>query len=560
MAFGIGDELSVRLSAQTADFTSGMEMAQSRLGEVADEALSAAGSLQFLQGRADETGDELREVGASAGGASVGLSSLTGSATTASTSISGLSTVLTVSFLPALAAVGTALVPVVAALGGLAAIAGGIGFVGLAGTIGAISTSTESLKTRFQGLLDTLRGDLEPFFSAFTGTLAILIETLEDTISEIAPTRAEAQALAAEFANLGRAVIETLPAFVDLALSLTDEFLPAAVDLAETVLPQIPGLIKGLVSTFRELGPELMQTARFVTDLAPRLLDLGFAALRVVGPALSTIGDVLLTVLDGFNGLDSSTQSLLITLGALGPVVLGIASLVGGLSAPILAVVAAIGSLGLAWQQDLGRVRTITNRVFGDIQQILGNNIPQLLAAAQAFWSTWGDEITLIIEGVADIIGTTLIRAIDFLTTALTGLLQLLSGDFKGAFKTFREFFGRWVDRLTSLINRLTGGAFEDLVNGAIDAVNKVGGVFSDFAQQLPGVDFTFNELQQVEFGEQSMQQQSTPESQRGKQRIELSIIEDTDLTDARIEAKSEQVITRRERRAKRDTGGPVNL
>jgi hypothetical protein len=181
----------------------------------------------------------------------------------------------------------------------------------------------------------------------------------------------------------------------------------------------------------------------------------------------------LLTVLDGFNGLDSSSQSLLVTLGALGPVVLGIASLVGGLSAPILAVVGAIGALGIAWQQDLGRVRTITNRVFGDIQRILGNRIPALLDSVRQFWSVWGDEITLIIEGVTDILGTLLVGGIDFVVSALTGLIQLISGDFDGAFETFSGLIERTVTRLTELVDRLNlVEAFKGIISGIISAVD----------------------------------------------------------------------------------------
>jgi hypothetical protein len=399
-----------------------------------------------MAGRAESAGDEMTGLSARTSAASASTAGLTSTLSTASVSASGLSTVLTVSLLPALTALATAAVPVVTALGGLVAVAGAIGGVGLVGAIGAIATNTEALKSEFNTLLDTIRTEFEPVFSVATGVLQILINDFEDIISTLVPSRSVLQSLGADFINLGRAVIDVLPALANLAVELADEFLPAFVSLAEDVLPQVPDFLRTLVSVFERLIPSFSRASDILVALGPELLDLGFAALNVVGPALETIGTTVLDAIRGFNELSSNTQQLGITLGTIAPIIAGVASILGGpVTLAIAGLTAGIIGLKTAFTNNFAGIQGVINRFRQQVQRV----IPPAKQAFDAFVS--GIDFGQINDGLStleSVIG-------DELDKSLTAIKPLFT-DVKNLLQDNEEEF------------RVLGGAISDIVETGI--------------------------------------------------------------------------------------------
>jgi hypothetical protein len=399
-----------------------------------------------MAGRAESAGDEMTGLSARTSAASASTAGLTSTLSTASVSASGLSTVLTVSLLPALTALATAAVPVVTALGGLVAVAGAIGGVGLVGAIGAIATNTEALKGEFNTLLDTIKTEFEPVFSVATGILQILINDFEDIISTLVPSRSVLQSLGADFVNLGRAVIDVLPALAELAVELADEFLPAFVTLAEDVLPQVPDFIRTLVSVFERLIPSFSRASDILVSLGPELLDLGFAALNVVGPALETIGTTVLDAIRGFNDLSSNTQQLGITLGTIAPIIAGVASILGGpVTLAIAGLTAGIIGLKTAFTNNFAGIQGIITRFRQQVQRA----IPPAKQAFDAFIS--GIDFGQINDGLStleSVIG-------DELDKSLTAIKPLFT-DVKKLLQDNEEEF------------RVLGGAISDIVSAGV--------------------------------------------------------------------------------------------
>lgn len=556
MAFGIGDELSVTITARTQDVERGVESVRDKLSALSQQALETAGFLQLLSSEADDAGDEMSEAGTKAVLASAGVSAFGSSAGLSALGVNQLSTAVFLSLIPALTTLSAALIPVVAALGGFVAVAGSIAGFGMVGLFGAIATHTTELKAAFNTLVATIKREFAPVFDLAALVISDLLQTLTGTISELVPAREVLTRLALSFWELGEAIIAVLPAFSSLAATLATEFLPPFVEFAQRVLPQLPGLIRRLVGAFRRVLPLFIAAGREMARVAPELLDFGFAALNVVAPALGVIAGALTGAVSAFNDLSGGVQQALLQLSLFLPVLATVGTLIGGVTGPLMALVGAVGAVGVAFQQDLGRVRAIVTRVWRDLQQVLGNRLPALLDAARGFWKTWGDEITLVVEGVADILGTTLVAAVDLVVSALTALLEFASGDFKAGFNTLASFFGRFVRRIGKLVNRLTGGLFEDVVNGVIQMVNAVGSAFEKFANMVGLDGFEFEKLQQVDFsampvqgGQQGREQRSLSTTGQGTT-VNVEVEGDTEV----IKDVSAEVADERYRENSRET------
>jgi len=571
MAFG--ESLSVRISAQTRDFTSGVENAQDKLSKFRTSAVTTSGSLQLLQGRADEAEDEISSVGRSATTSSLSLTGLSTSAKGAGLSLSGLGTTLAVGLIPTLALLSTALVPITAALAGLAAVVGSIGLVGFAGVLGAVKTNTQSLKEEAQDLLSTVKSEFGPFFDTFAVGLEILINRLEDTISEIAPTQAEASRLAGSFVQLGTALIDVLPALTELALSLSQEFLPPMVDLARDVLPAVPGFIEGLVDTFKQLAPTLSGTGAFLVRLTRGLFDLGMTVLRIVTPAISRVGRTITRLLRVFNSLSRNIRNVGVSIGLLiGPIGVLLSILGGPATLAIAAVTAAVVGLGKAWQTNFAGIR--------DTLQIVGQQIQRVLPAAQAAFEVFVsaidlESITESLQKFADILGNQLRKSAKALKPVFSDLKQLLK-DNKEEFEIIGGAIGGVVRALIGVaqtVLKVLGPVFRKVgipiirgfitvVDGAITQVANLIKLFNavknrnfDKAVSISG-DIAATGLKTA--GDLLPAQQINQASQKAEQNVRLVIDENTENIKSTIQTEAEGVVIDRERRAERIQGRGV--
>jgi len=314
------DDLSVRVSASTADFTTGMGRAEDALSDVRDDAILTSGAMQVLQGRMDEAGDEASQAGAQASASSGGFLGLASSAATAEVSFSSLSLVTATALIPSLIALSSVVAPLAAALGGFITVAGAIGGIGLVGFLGAAATRSERLKSTFNELKSTLQAELAPVFDVFAGVLERLMTELTAIVPELVPARKVIKQIAAQFEQLGSAIISVLPAFVDLAVQLTQRFLPPFVEWALTKLTNI------------------------VTG-----------AMRAI------------------NGLDKQTAGLVSGLIIASPVIAKVALALSGLSNPALAAALAIGALGTAFATNFKGIRTHVMNALRSVQQFVAS-------------------------------------------------------------------------------------------------------------------------------------------------------------------------------------------
>lgn len=352
-----GDDLNVRVTSSTTDFQAGMEAAERGLSEVRGDAIKTAGALQVLQGRMDETGDEAQTAGAKAGASSGGFLSAAAGAATAEISFSSLSVITVATLIPALLALSTVIAPLTAALGGFIAVAGAIGGIGLIGFLGGAATNAERLKATFQDLTATIRNEFAPVFDIFANVLDNLMRSLTEIIPELVPAEKVIRKIAGQFEKLGEAVIDVLPAFVDLAVELTNRFLPAFVEWATGVLPKVPGFLRSLIPTMREVGATLSPLVDSFLRIAPAMTDFGMTVLNIVTPALTKAVDLFGRAMQAVNDMDAGMGSLTTKMIIIAPLIATVGSALIGLSGGALAVVAAVGALGAAFATNFGGIR-----------------------------------------------------------------------------------------------------------------------------------------------------------------------------------------------------------
>lgn len=407
------DELSINVSADTADFRAGAEGVESSLDDISSEALQTAASLQILQGRTDEAGDEMTQLSAKSGVASAGLSGLSNAAFGTQVAFLGLSVATTASLIPALVALSTALLPIVSAFGGILAIGLSTGLIGIAGAIGAVATDTEFLKQQALDVAETLQSEFAPAIDLATAVIDILLGEFEDIIPALVPTTTELQRLAGSFANFGEAIINSLPAFVDLAVTLANEFLPVATELAQDVLPKVPGLIESFVGDLERLAPSLERASILLFDLLGAATEFGFTVLTVLGPALTRLTQGLTDVFRMANNAADGVDELIAAGSIAAPVLIGLASLLGGpLTAGLFAVVGAVAGVAAAFRSNFANVRDIVTGVSAQIQRVMpaardafnafveGVNIQSITDNFSAFESVLGDQLIATFEAL----------------------------------------------------------------------------------------------------------------------------------------------------------------
>jgi phage-related protein len=459
---------SVKQSLSSADraadgFGTSLSTTAEDAEDLAGESTSLAAKLFGLSRAASSAEGNIDEVGRSSAGASGGMTTFALTTEGAGFSVRSLSGSIALSLLPALATLTAALAPVVAALGGLAAIAGSIGLVGLVGVMGAVATNTEELKSRFTTLLETVKEAFQPVFEAATGVLLELMDTFAGVVESLVPSQDVIETIAESFEELGTVVIEALPAFAELATTLASEFLPPFVEFAEGVLPDIPGLVQTMIRAVRRVLPMFMDFGRFLGRFLPRLLDFGYTALPVVADALGTLGGVVNDVLGVVNRLGDDTGKLISQLSLVAPVVLGLASVLGG------PVTAAIVGFGAAWATNFMDIRQTTRNVINRVTNILSslatdarrvfNNIKGYISANQDDFAALQRAIEGAIQGVQNAFNNVLLPAA-------------------------RHVFENYLMPLIGELARLFARHYDDIIRETAETINALVGYLRAFGRQ----------------------------------------------------------------------------
>jgi len=372
----------------------------------------------------------------------------------------------------------------VASLGGLAAIGASIGLVGLLPAIGGIATNTEMLQTRLQSVAETIRTEFAPVFDLAASVINALLAEFERIVPELVPAQSAIQTIAANFLNLGRAVIDALPALTELAVELTAEFLPALVSMSDTFTDNLPGAIENFVSIFERMIPFFVALGAELGRLLPEITRFGFTVLRVVSPALGALSRGLTNVLAFVNDLDGGVSSLVARWSILAPILAAIATTLGGPVALALgAVVAAVIGLRKAFQTNFASIRDYFTGLWNEVQ----DTIPAIQRAFSAFIAGVDfDELISKGRELARVYGNQLMNVLEDLRPVFDRLQTFFNDnqeEFEILGNVINRIAGAFLD-LAAIMVQAIGPAFENVIVPAlmltIDAVDAALGRVTD--------------------------------------------------------------------------------
>lgn len=290
-----------------------------------------------------------------------------------------------------------------------------------------------------------------------------------------------------------------------------------AQEMSDTMLNNLGGQLTILKSTLEGIAisfgdilmPAIQKITEKLQDFADWLNNLNedqkktivtiATVVAVIGPVLLILGNLFKTI-SKISGAIQAFPSILSTITG---VFKGIGTAIAGISAPLVAVIAAIGLLVAAFKHLWDTNEEFRNRVtaiwesvknkfteFGqgivDRLNELGFNFESITDVIKSVWEGFCNFLAPVFEGVFEKIAATLENALDI----LMGLFDVFSGLFSGDWKTFwngiKEIFtGIW-EMLNSALqvsldffNEIFGGFFTWLSEAWTNLWNSVSEFFS---------------------------------------------------------------------------------
>ncbi|MDR7130685.1 TP901 family phage tail tape measure protein [Algoriphagus sp. 4150] len=292
--------------------------------------------------------------------------------------------------------------------------------------------------------------------------LAQIIEELREKFKNLAPAEQAANAgmLAGQEAMSGfLALINASDSdFENLQTNLLNSE-GAAMKMAETMEGGLGGAIRrmrssieGILITIGEqLTPYIEKASAWVNafsnafnNLNPFVLKIGVAlgvVLAVIPPLIVAFGQII--------GIVTSSMKSIQTL----------LPLLGGISAPVLAIAAAVGAavalIIYYWDDIKAYFTSGEGTVFLDSLKELWNTVmdsimgevKKLVTVTKELWAKYGKDIIEVFNSLLNVVGTqigNIVKVISlgirFITTNIQVFLKLIQGDFKGAFGVIKDF------------------------------------------------------------------------------------------------------------------------
>ncbi len=226
---------------------------------------------------------------------------------------------------------------------------------------------------------------------------------------------------------------------------------------------RLKGVIDGLRETFEHLSPPVQRFAAIFTTAAAVIAPIG-PLLAGFGISLVAVGNFLKPAIAGILGIEAASVRLLPILGSLALgftaitlVVAGFAAAyatnLGGLRdttnrlfAPVVAYFISLGErLTGWWKQNLPLLQEVTRSVLAVLAQIWQASGSEILETARRAWGA--------VKGIID-------AALDLLLGAVRLALQVLSGDWAGAWDTLVDTTGKVMGDLGRVVGDGATAAF----------------------------------------------------------------------------------------------------
>lgn len=272
-----------------------------------------------------------------------------------------------------------------------------------------------------------------------------------------------------------------------------------AIEFGEILLPHIKNFVtwlQNLVQKLQEMTPEqkeqIVRWAAFAAAIGPVLLVIGKLVTGIGGlaTAFSKIPGVIGEAKTGFTTLTTSVKNLNegFTLARAGFPALGgeaskLGAALGGITTPMLAIVAVIavlvGAFATLWKtnEDFrnnvigiwnGIKETFSGFCDGIVERLnaLGFNFKDITDVIKAIWTGFCDLLAPIFEGAFQGIAIIIETVLGVITGILDVFIGLFTGNWEQMWTGVKEIFGSVWDGITSVFEN-----FANTMTGILDAI-----------------------------------------------------------------------------------------
>lgn len=268
---------------------------------------------------------------------------------------------------------------------------------------------------------------------------------------------------------------------------------------------------KGTVdSTYGMLVDEVDDTQLAMQNMKLALHDLGEVIAKTVGPIVLELANKFKAVMEHFNGLDSGTKKLIVTIAgivaAIGPALIvigklytgfgsvvgivgkvvglfsgggGLVAALGAITGPVGIVVAAVGALVAIFATLFATNEDFRNKVgeiWSQIQQIFSSVLEQIkgiiqgfIDVANAIWKNFGSEIMAVVSAAFDFIKTYIDSAMKVVKDVIDVVMGLINGDWERVWNGLKNLVS---DVLNGIMNII--GSWQQLVQKAFELLGSV--------------------------------------------------------------------------------------
>lgn len=268
---------------------------------------------------------------------------------------------------------------------------------------------------------------------------------------------------------------------------------------------------KGTVdSTYGMLVDEVDDTQLAMQNMKLALHDLGEVIAKTVGPIVLELANKFKGIMDHFNGLDSGTKKLIVTIAgivaAIGPALIvigklstgfgtvvgivgkvvglfsgggGLVAALGAITGPVGIVVAAVGALVAIFATLFATNEDFRNKVgeiWGQIQQIFSSVLEQIrgiiqgfIDVANAIWENFGSEIMAVVSAAFDFIKTYIDSAMKVVKDVIDVVMGLINGDWERVWNGLKNLVSDVLNGIMAIIS-----SWQQLVQKAFELLGSV--------------------------------------------------------------------------------------
>mgnify|MGYP004527663137 CR=1 FL=1 len=335
------------------------------------------------------------------------------------------------------------------------------------GNFKSLNTIVAEMRGSFNGLTDEQKAYYAAVLAGQEGMsgLLALLNLTEDEYNAISDSMQNASGVARETANI---MLNNLSGQITILKSALEGL---AIQFGEVILPYLKKFVKWLqtlVQKMQEMTPEqkeqIVKWAAFAAAIGPALL--------IIGKLSSSIGGMITT----FIKMPAAITKVKGAFTAFSVVI-------GGISAPVIAVIAVIGVLIAAftnlWKNSedfRNKITSIWNQLKESFEKLtsgiverlnaLGFDFENITEVIKAIWDGFCNYLAPIFEGVFQAIADFFDFIVNSILNTLDFWIAIFSGDWEGAWNAVKSQFENIWNAITNF--------FKNIVNtlkGIFDAV-----------------------------------------------------------------------------------------